>query len=64
MNLIINADDFGISKGVNHGIIDSHVHGIVSSTSMMITMPEVDHAIELSKKHNLQYIGDDDGYLD
>lgn len=50
MNLIINADDFGISKGVNHGIIDSHVHGVVSSTSMMITMPEVDHAIELSRK--------------
>lgn len=50
MNLIVNADDFGISKGVNYGIYDSHLHGIVTSTSMMITMPEVQHAIELSEK--------------
>ena len=49
MNLIINADDFGISKGVNYGIYDAHRYGIVTSTSLMITMPEVEHAIGLSK---------------
>ena len=35
--LIINADDFGYSKGVNKGIIEAHSEGVVTSTSVMIT---------------------------
>ncbi|MGI6781413.1 MAG: chitin disaccharide deacetylase [Acholeplasmataceae bacterium] len=50
MFLIVNADDFGMSKGVNYGIIEAHKNGIVTSTTMMITMPEVNHAIELARK--------------
>ncbi|XMB73064.1 carbohydrate deacetylase [Mycoplasmatota bacterium WC30] len=50
MNLIINADDFGISKGVNYGIYDAHIYGVVTSTSLMVTMPEVKHALGLAKK--------------
>jgi chitin disaccharide deacetylase len=34
--LIVNADDFGISPGVNRGIIHGHLHGIVTSTSLMV----------------------------
>jgi len=34
--LIVNADDFGYSKGVNDGIIKSHRHGIVTSTSIIV----------------------------
>jgi chitin disaccharide deacetylase len=33
--LIVNADDFGQSPGVNRGIIEAHNHGIVTSTSLM-----------------------------
>ena len=50
MNLIVNADDFGISKGVNYGIYDAHIHGVVTSTSLMITMSEVQHALDLASK--------------
>ncbi|GAA0346175.1 hypothetical protein GCM10008931_41800 [Oceanobacillus oncorhynchi subsp. oncorhynchi] len=39
--LIINADDFGYSKGVNFGIIESYKNGIVTSTTMMTNMPGV-----------------------
>ncbi len=34
--LIVNADDFGQSTGVNRGIIKSHEYGIVTSASLMV----------------------------
>lgn len=37
--LIVNADDFGASMGVNRGIIDAHRKGIVTSTSMLVDAP-------------------------
>lgn len=46
--LIINADDFGYSRGINYGIIESHVRGILTSTTLMANMPGFDHAVELA----------------
>jgi chitin disaccharide deacetylase len=51
IKLIVNADDFGLSRGVNHGIIDSHLYGIVNSATMMMNMAGTEHAIELAKKN-------------
>ncbi len=34
--LVVNADDFGLSAGVNRGIIEAHEHGIVTSASLMV----------------------------
>ncbi len=50
MKLIVNADDFGLSRGVNLGIIEAFQQGIVRSTTLMANMPAVDHAIALSKR--------------
>ncbi|PPA87055.1 chitin disaccharide deacetylase [Brevibacillus laterosporus] len=50
--LIINADDFGYSRGVNYGIITSHACGVVTSTTMMMNMPEVEHAFQLAEQHS------------
>lgn len=36
--LIINADDFGISRGVNVGIIEAAQSGVVTSTSMIVNL--------------------------
>jgi predicted glycoside hydrolase/deacetylase ChbG (UPF0249 family) len=47
-HLIVNADDFGASSGVNRGIIESHRHGIVTSASLMVTGRSVDEAVRLS----------------
>lgn len=33
--LIINADDFGLTSGVNRGIAEAHENGIVTSTTLM-----------------------------
>ena len=49
--VIFNADDFGASTGVNHGIVDCHVGGVLTSTSMMVTGGAVDEAVELSREH-------------
>lgn len=51
MKLIINADDFGYSNGVNYGIIDAYKKGIVRSTTIMAGMPGFNHAIELAKEN-------------
>ena len=39
--IIINADDFGISKGTNIAIIKGSKNGIINSTSIMINVLEL-----------------------
>jgi chitin disaccharide deacetylase len=35
-SLIVNADDFGATYGINRGVIEAHQSGIVTSASMMV----------------------------
>ncbi len=35
--LIVNADDFGLTAGVSAGILRAHRHGIVTSTTVLVT---------------------------
>lgn len=39
--LIVNADDFGRTRGVSAGILRAHLEGIVTSTTAMMNMPGV-----------------------
>ncbi|MCL2565870.1 MAG: carbohydrate deacetylase [Defluviitaleaceae bacterium] len=55
--LIINADDFGYSNGVNYGIIDAHKYGMVTSATLMVTMPGVSHAVSLMRENPLLAVG-------
>lgn len=48
--LIINADDFGLSKSVNRGILESYHKGIVSSTTLMTNMVGFEDAVEIAKR--------------
>jgi predicted glycoside hydrolase/deacetylase ChbG (UPF0249 family) len=45
--LIVNADDFGRSPGINRGIIDAHLGGIVTSTTLMVNLPWSEDAAAL-----------------
>ena len=36
--LIVNADDFGLSKGQNYGIIEACRNGVVTSTTEIYTL--------------------------
>lgn len=49
-NIIFNADDFGISAGVNQAIYKAHTEGVLNSTSIMITLKYVPDALNLAKK--------------
>lgn len=49
--LIINADDFGFSQGVNAAIIKAHEEGILTSTSLMVSGDAAQEAIALSRNY-------------
>jgi predicted glycoside hydrolase/deacetylase ChbG (UPF0249 family) len=43
--LIINADDFGLSEGINRGIMEAFDAGVLRSTSIMVGMPAFPDAV-------------------
>ena len=47
--LIVNADDFGLSKGQNYGIAEACRHGVVTSTTALVNGEAVEHAATLSR---------------
>jgi len=47
--LIVNADDFGVTRGVNRGIIRCFREGIVRSTTIMANGDAFDDAVELAR---------------
>jgi len=47
--LIINADDFGLTAGVNRAIAEAHQRGIVTSTTLMANAGAFTEAAELAK---------------
>lgn len=49
LNLIVNADDFGISIKVNEGIFTAFRHGILTSTSIIANGMAFDHAVGIYK---------------
>ena len=48
--LIVNADDFGRSSGVDRGIVRAHHEGIVTSTTFMTNTPDTPHAATLVRE--------------
>jgi predicted glycoside hydrolase/deacetylase ChbG (UPF0249 family) len=48
--LIVTADDFGISRGINRGIVEAHLSGVVTSTSLMVDRPACEEAVALARR--------------
>ena len=55
--LIINADDFGRSPGINQGIVACHRAGVVSSASLMVRWPAATEAATLAQQHPALSVG-------
>lgn len=47
--LIVTGDDFGITGGVNRGIVQAHREGILTSTSLMVDRPACEEAAVLGR---------------
>ncbi|HEV3410524.1 MAG TPA: ChbG/HpnK family deacetylase [Chthoniobacterales bacterium] len=50
-HLIVNADDFGLTSGVNRGIIEAYENGIVTSASLMVRYDAARKAAEYARSH-------------
>jgi predicted glycoside hydrolase/deacetylase ChbG (UPF0249 family) len=51
--LIVNADDFGRSPGVNRGVIRGHEQGIVTSATLMVRWPAAEEAAAYARDSGL-----------
>jgi chitin disaccharide deacetylase len=55
--LVVNADDLGLTVRVNDGIFDAHERGILTSASLMANAPATVDAIRRSRSHPTLGIG-------
>jgi predicted glycoside hydrolase/deacetylase ChbG (UPF0249 family) len=49
--VVVNADDFGLTSGVNRAVVEAHVDGIVTSTTAMVRQPAAAEAAALARAH-------------
>lgn len=47
--LIVSADDFGLSTGVNAGIVRAHRDGVLTNASLMVNGAAFEEAVELAR---------------
>lgn len=47
--LIVNADDFGLTSGVNRGVVEAHHNGIVTSSTLMANFPAFAEAAGIAR---------------
>lgn len=57
IRLIVNADDFGFTRGVNAGIIEAHRNGILTATTLMANGDAFDDALALARANPTLDIG-------
>ena len=50
-HVIFNADDLGLSDGINRGILTAHARGVVTSASLMVTAPAARAAVDMAREH-------------
>ncbi|MBL8209751.1 MAG: ChbG/HpnK family deacetylase [Bryobacterales bacterium] len=55
--VVVNADDFGFTRDVNDGIVEAHLRGILTATTLMANGMQFEHAVELAKQHPTLDIG-------
>ena len=57
LNLIMNADDLGLTPGCNQGIIKALTQGIVTDTTLLVNTNYTQDAVEQLKQHNINKVG-------
>ncbi|WEG12211.1 ChbG/HpnK family deacetylase [Pullulanibacillus sp. KACC 23026] len=57
MNLIVHADDFGLTENVSLGIIHGMKNGVITETSALVTAPGFEKSVALAKKNDIRKMG-------
>lgn len=55
--LIVNADDFGMTRGINRAVAEAHDAGIVTSTTLMAGSEAFDDAVEIAARRPKLRVG-------
>jgi predicted glycoside hydrolase/deacetylase ChbG (UPF0249 family) len=55
--LIVNADDFGLTRGINRAIAELHTAGALTSATLMANGPAFDDAVAIARAHPTLGIG-------
>lgn len=55
--LVVNADDFGRTEGVNRGIVEAHERGIVTAATLMVRWPAAAEAGVYARRHPQLAVG-------
>jgi predicted glycoside hydrolase/deacetylase ChbG (UPF0249 family) len=55
--LVVNADDFGRSPGVNGGVVRAHEEGIVTSATLMVRWPAAEDAATYARSGSSLSVG-------
>ncbi len=55
--LIVNADDFGLTDGINRAVRDLHRLAALTSTTLMAAAPQFREAVEISQQQKLLGVG-------
>jgi predicted glycoside hydrolase/deacetylase ChbG (UPF0249 family) len=55
--LVVNADDFGFTPDVNQGIVEAHLRGILTATTLMANGDAFDDAVRLARRNPTLDIG-------
>lgn len=55
--LVVNADDLGLSRGVNAGIAEAHERGVLTSASLMVRQPAAEDGARCAERHPALAIG-------
>jgi chitin disaccharide deacetylase len=56
-HVIINADDFGQSRGVNLGVVQAYEQGILTNASLMVRWPAAGDAAAYARNHPTLGVG-------
>ena len=51
--VIVNADDFGMSREINQGVLDCFKKGVVTNASLIINEEATREAVQMVKKHHI-----------
>jgi len=55
--VIFNADDFGYSRGINRGLVEAHVRGVVTSATLVVNGTASEEAAALAAAHPRLAVG-------